>query len=151
MSECEKDKQIYFGDEYEWEYNSCFSRGGQLTVTKKKPKGELKWRDITPHGYYEERICVDKNWKEWVNNYRLVQFYLEWEGKHDTIISESIQWYRHKIFSWSSHVSMSNVLYLSSNENEWSAPVVIPIGFYNKLDCYVSEFNQKLNKCEIGS
>lgn len=160
MSECEKEYR-FRQSEYDievwdskcgWNPLSQFTtiNNGEVRITKKKPKGELKWRNITPtldHGIYanpgkKQPRRMDEAWQ---NDYRLVQFCLEWATPK--LFTKYL-----KIHVYGTipclQTNFSEILRLAHDAiNQWSAPVVIPIDFYNNLDKYVCEFNQKLNKC----
>lgn len=136
-------KDVYRFESKDWEVRE--SSWGTATdikkgyiVTKRKPPAELTWRNITPAGL--GLLGSD---------YQLVQFYLEGLEDYEQCVYGNVI---HLIptpitdTAGSCYYPHSTVIQLYSDcINSWSAPVVIPIDFYNNLDKYVAAFNQTLN------
>ena len=163
MSNCKnKDTQIFSSDEYDIRVDDKDDNivtniyDGYVTITKKKPKAKLEWRDITPSSPYK---CADDRklnsmqypqceymYHTFPDDYRLVQFKIT--GVNARTYYEhpglSISWWLKRNQTWSTYL-IDKKLKLATERNEWSAPIIIPIDFYNKLDEYVDEFNEKLN------
>lgn len=161
QSECEKDEYRFNCNEWDIEkiysgvrdleknrYNNV--KGDYVRITKKKPKSKLEWKEVTPEKLYRsfmegEHGEVLTEISRWQDDFRLVQFKITGVDRRTYFPGGAITWTRPHPNSGLSRYCCDNTLDLICHRELWSAPIVVLIKFYEKLDSYVQEFNEKLN------